>query len=295
MEDFLNYCLLVEYDPQKNDAIRSFEALSQMIKGYSSANQKIAHAIDPNIKTSISIIDLDYSSLRTFLEDVVKNTEEKEIKDKGYKAFVRQGMIEARKNVIQRLNKSDEIKTIQDLQDLKTDLITDSSSQEILGLNHMPDKDLLECIKGISSVNHYLDKNQSAFLIQRDENIKLKKDFKEPDVSEILTEYTEIKKDIALQFLIKKPDYIGNSKWDLIDMEGRSFSAKIHDEEWLNKFQNHNLPEDQFPFPQDILHGKGDLSIKRDKHGLEITREYTIHKIIKVTQTNRSRTENFDF
>lgn len=295
MEDIHNYSLTIEYDSSTHNAVRSFDALSKMIQGYSIANAKIISSLDPNTKTKLIITNLEYSSFKSYLTDVIINTDEQEIKDKGYKAFLRQGMIEARKVLINALNTKKKITNRDDLEDIKKDLSKIEQPKGLLGIEHIPDTDLLECIGGISSVNDFLEKDQNAYLTQEAEQISLTKDFIPPIFNDVITEYTEIKENMSLRFYIKKPDYIGNSKWDLVDTEGRPFSAKIHDTKWLEKFQNHQLPQDQFPYPQDILHAKGSIEVRKNVHGVEIDRIYTIKEILGVTQSKNLKNTDMIF
>lgn len=66
--------------------------------------------------------------------------------------------------------------------------------------------------------------------VGREDFYNLKTDFEEPPTTNRYITYS------TTQLLIRKPDFIGNSKWEFY--MNKNIEAKIEDEEWLKKFRN---------------------------------------------------------
>ena len=100
-------------------------------------------------------------------------------------------------------------------------------------------------------------------------------------IEEILLIKTQKWNNIQKRIHIKKLAYQGNSKWQVQDMDGYNYQAKILDISWLTNFQNGTLIQENYPAPKAILLVEGDIEIKQNNEGFE---KYTfdIYKIISV-------------
>jgi len=80
---------------------------------------------------------------------------------------------------------------------------------------------------------------------------------------------------------VKKPDYLGESKWDFRH-GGRSFPAKIIHKVWLESFQNREIDIR----PGDSIRTMVEMTDKYDFDGELIGTDYNILQVIEVIQIN---------
>ncbi len=95
-------------------------------------------------------------------------------------------------------------------------------------------------LKKISEGLNNLEETDEALIGRRDKFVTISKQFKFPRTpdelfSEEITSHPS--RDILI---IKRPDYVGNSKWDFISSKrNKQISAKILHKEWLESWRNH--------------------------------------------------------
>lgn len=104
--------------------------------------------------------------------------------------------------------------------------------------------------------------------------IKKSKEFKEE----------EIVSNSKMILKVKKPDYLGNSKWSF-KHGNRTIYAKITDLEWLNEFQNRKIDVRT----QDPLVCLVKITVKYDYNYELIS---TSHEVTKVIKINPRTTDN---
>ena len=89
---------------------------------------------------------------------------------------------------------------------------------------------------------------------------------------------------------VKKPDYLGESKWDFRH-GGRSFPAKVIHREWLESFQNRDVDIR----PGDSVRSKVEIINRYDFDGELISTDYNILQVIEVIQlSSPKQIEMFD-
>ena len=92
---------------------------------------------------------------------------------------------------------------------------------------------------------------------------------------------TTILENISMNLIVKKPDYLGSSKWD-VRHGTKIISAKIEHEEWLTRFQNR-----QFDIrPGDALKCKVTIEHRYGFDNELISENYSITEVLDVLVNN---------
>ena len=87
---------------------------------------------------------------------------------------------------------------------------------------------------------------------------------------------------------IKKPDYLGTSRWEFKHND-RTLEARIEDVEWLSKFQSRIVDVR----PGDSINTRVIITIKRDQNNLVVAERFTITHVISTIQSGSSFQPNF--
>lgn len=99
------YELYLSYDPETDDVATSFEFLSKILSSQSKVDRILVGGFEDGILSRMVLEDLQKSSIRVLIKNVIKNTKEEDIKAKGLLAFINQFLIEARQEFLDYASK----------------------------------------------------------------------------------------------------------------------------------------------------------------------------------------------
>ena len=78
------YIIHIDYEPNIDDlASIVYRHLSKIVAGHDAANKILSSAFDQQVISSIVMQKIEKGSIRLFLKNVLKNTNQAEIKSKG--------------------------------------------------------------------------------------------------------------------------------------------------------------------------------------------------------------------
>jgi hypothetical protein len=155
-------------------------------------------------------------------------------------------------------------------------------------VKHLPEyqppspKALLEAARDFEAVKNQLSPGDKAFYLPRDSdplelNLSVRWDLE--DIEAMAVKETVTFPAAPMILAVRKPDYLGDSKWDL-RLGKRAISAKIEDAAWLRRFQSREVdvrPGDALRCEVRIEHLYG--------HDNELLSErYTIGRVIEVLE-----------
>lgn len=174
--------------------------------------------------------------------------------------------------------KKAQISSIEPINELEKNiekLAVETNVQIIPSYTKVFTKKLLDCIYYLSKAVHNLSENDKAILISSEGEAEINKKFYITDetIKEILKRNVHIQQSVGT-LLIKKPDYLGQSMWD-VQYRGRIVQAKILDSEWVYKFQHRQvnlLPGDSIRalVKEEIVLGENNEVIEEHYFILEI-------------------------
>jgi len=287
------YIIKIDYDPAKDDLAGSLLALSKIVEGHAQTNAILAKAFDQQVESTILMEDIQHSSIKLFIKNVLKNTDQEEIKDKGFTAFMRQALVDGRETLLDYIDDHEKIGKIEDLREVKGKLkqvAEDAGSQNTTAIQGLSERSVAEAIGGLSPPDKGLNSSQKITVIAHGKEHEVNRNFryKSTDVEEILMASEETWRNQEKLIRIKQLAYEGESRWSIQDTDGHNYKAKILDTEWLEKFQNGQLSQEEFPFPKTVLKVRGDIQIQKDNQGFETDRHFFIYDVINVIAPNAS-------
>jgi hypothetical protein len=129
-----------------------------------------------------------------------------------------------------------------------------------------------------SSLSHLLINDSASFILTDGGQVNFNTEFKllPESIDELLTK-ERITCESEMILKVKKPDYLGESKWDFRH-GGRSFPAKISHSKWLEEFQN----REKDVRPGDSIRAKVEVVNKYDYDGELVGTDYTILDVMEV-------------
>lgn len=250
------------------DLVRSFEQFDRAILG----------SINSKIKSSMVLEDVEIGSLKVRLRNVLAGLEDDAVKSLDWKQQVGKYALKAKYKAIEWLDQKIENDKKPKIEDLSLKIKTLAEQTDV---NYLPDyapiknSQLAQSLDTFQRAKQKLKENETITITldKKEYRVKTKGEwmpssFVEPDIEQTF----ENESDLLL--VIKKPDFLGNSKWEFRHGPN-TIKAAIEDDKWLESFQRGDFPVK----PGDALKVKVIFTNKYDNNGNLIE---AINKIIEV-------------
>lgn len=223
-------------------ASRVFAATHEFIKACEALDAELVQSIDASIETVLVLEDIEAGSIKTWLRNVLTATEDDALKTMDWKPLVGKYLVRAKYAVIRWI---DDDTVPRSLPDLRREIQQIAADTDV---RHLPDYSapsptaLTSAIRDFQAVKDRLVPGDKARLLTHDGNIdfNLSVSFQIEDIEALAVAKTIESPASEMILAVKKPDYLGTSKWELRHGK-RTISAKIEDALWLSRFQGRQV------------------------------------------------------
>lgn len=238
--------LKIDFIEDDGSPARVFEIAAQIIRSFEDLDRALITSVDSTISTMLVLEDVEKSSLKVVLRNILKQIDDQALKELDWKPLVGQYLVKAKQITVQWLDRKieeDEDAGIEDLTERLQKLAIETD------VRHIPDYPRLNP----SRIAQPLDEFQRAkSKLRPGEGLTITLDSKEYRVDLGSTwmpseHMSDVKGDRVLSndsdmlLVIKKPDFLGKSQWSF--RHGKAnFSAPITDENWLDEFHSGKHP-----------------------------------------------------
>ncbi len=273
--------LKIDFVPGEGDPTRAFKAMSGLIESFQSLDSHLLSSFDVSLSTSLVLDEVEAGSIKARLRDIVEGMPDEALKNLEWKKIIGHFLLKGKYIVLDWLKERNEIASRDDVRVLENRLqeAAEETDIKLLPAYASPNAErLLSDIHSIQESLCYLDEEDIASYEYDGKSVSLNKELNISNevVREVLTK--EVVKSSGERVLkVKKPDYLGSSKWQF-KYDGRAIEAKITDSEWLGTFQSRK--EDVRP--GDSLRVLLYEEISYGYDGEVVHRHYEIEKVYEV-------------
>jgi len=254
------FCVYLEFEKHSKNPAQIFSTMSNFIETMKEIDSMLVESLNIKIKQDLILEDLEIGSIKVFLKNTLEAIDNNDLKKFDWKSIVGKFLHKGKEAILCGLNDIPKIENKQDIQAIKTEIIDLAKDTKITHLDiykPIPDEKILSICSKVVENTSSLEKNQHIGYISQYGGVKIRDDLKvisSSEIEEILTKNI-LENEIIMILKVKKPDYLGESMWELRH-EDKAIAAKIVDKEWLKKFQNKKIAVG----PGDSL--KADVKIK---------------------------------
>ena len=271
----------IEYEPDSEEPSRIFMTMVQLIDSLHMLDIDLAKTISTKIEPVQLLQEIETGSLRTWIRTLLKQIDDEALKSLDWRPLVGQYLIKAKKKVLTWLGEREHIKDIAEIEPLETDLVKYARDTDVLHIptyHPIPRQRFLNDLKSVGESTRYLKMKDEVNIITHLGKIPLSKSFQllSEDIEDLLTEHTE-RSSNTLVLLVKKPDYLGTSMWEL-RYEGHTVLGKIKHQEWLKRFQNREI----HIRPGDSIKARVEIIIKRASDRSVVAVRYDVTEVIEI-------------
>lgn len=270
----------IDFATNTEDPARVFRSLSQLINFSQTLDKSLIKALNVNVEPVLLLEDIEPGSITSWLRNNFKFSEEEIV---GFNILneINLYLNEARRVFINFLSERSTIQNISEASTLQSELLSLAEKSGISKFTisgPVSHKELLESVDKYQLGLRELILTDKAYYLTGNKTAPLNVDFrfsKEKIEDILLFQTLENQDEMILK--IKKPDYLGDSKW-VFRHGRRTIEAKVNDLEWMRSFRRREIPVS----PGDSFRAIVKSITKYDLNGEVLSENSSIEKVIEV-------------
>jgi len=239
-----DFCIEVDFNKNSENPSRVFRCMSDLIETFQQIDQTFVRSIDIQIETALILEDIETGSLKTWLINTLEAVNDDALKNIDWKPLVGQYLVKAKYIILKKIEGKTSITNRNDIIDIQRELLEFAEStnvRQIPAYNPVTQKDIVASIEKITIALEPLSKEDKVTYVTPDERVPFNLDIQiSPEEIEDLITREQIEATCVMIMKVKKPDYLGESKWEFI-FDNHIIHVKIVDTAWLEDFQKRKL------------------------------------------------------
>jgi hypothetical protein len=276
-----DFAIEIDFEPETGfDPARVFRSMTQLIDVFQGLDMRLAASVDSSIKPLLMLEDIEAGSLRTWLRNQLSTVDDDVLKQGDWKKVMGAYLVRSRHIIVRWLDGKGQIVSKGDVEELERELLNAAQETEVRQIpayEPIPRRDLLEEIQNMSVALSHLEDADKASLITAQGKVEFNLEFRiNTETIDELTVQESISHEEEMILKVKKPDFIGETKWEFV--YERAIEAKIMDADWLTRFQNGDEPIS----PGDSLRAIVHVDVRYGFEREVVSRDYRITKVIRV-------------
>lgn len=230
----------IEFERGTGDPTRIFRAMAGLIESTQLLDSHLALSIGANVRTSLVLQDVEAASLKSRLRTIIEEIPDEAIRGGEVKKVIGHFLYKAKHKIIDWCSERDSIKDRQEIKQLESDIHQLAVESDIKLLPAYASIETGTLLSDINSIKEALDCLESR------DNASFKTPLGTSTYNPALTISDEVVRELITRetigsegeriLKVKKPDYLGTSKWGF-KYGAHVIDAKVSDVSWLTKFQ----------------------------------------------------------
>jgi hypothetical protein len=276
------FAITVDFVRGKGDPSRPFRTMIDLMEALGRFDRDLVRSIDVTIEPILLLEDVEAGSIKSWFISALKSSDDTALKSGDWKKIVGDYAVKGKYALLKRLDGATSVTDPKLLEGIQAELLIEAEKTNVRslpGYAPMSRTRLAAHIADVTASLEYLDDGDSATYEGRKEqpvpfNQSLRVD--EGELTELLAIRTMIN-DNELILKIKKPDFLGSSKWEF-RYDGHAIEAKIQDYEWLDRFREDGAGVR----PGGALRAMVRVEVAYDDENESLPPKYTILKVVEV-------------
>jgi len=237
-----DFAIYIDFDSSVGRPQRVFQALDGIITAFERLDKALAHSIDPSIEPVLLLEDVEGGSIKVWLRDKLKSTEDQSLYELDWKPMVGRYLVAAKYAFVEWVNSEEERGKPGSLSDLRKRILELAHNTEV---RHIPAygvpsaETIVESAKDLGKALDRLEPSDKVkYLSQEgDTAFNMSLDWGNLDIERLAVRETILSPATPMILAVKRPDYLGSAQWEFRHGK-RSIKAKIEDVNWLEGFQS---------------------------------------------------------
>ena len=242
-EPVADFAFYIDFKKGEGPASRVFSATHDFINACERLDRELVTSIDASIETVMVLEDIEARSLKTVFHNVLRATDDQALKDIDWKPLIGKYLVRAKYIILKWMDNEETPRSLPDLGREIQKIAAETDVRHIPDYTPVSPSSLIDAIRDFEGVKDHLVAGDRASLVMPDGeeigfNLSMRLDV--DDIEALAIKDTQVHLIPSMVLIVRKPDYLGSSMWDL--RHGKtSISARIEHEEWLRSFQNRRV------------------------------------------------------
>lgn len=286
--DFVDFDIRIEFARGEGDPTRVFRSMADLIEAFQRFDTHLAPMLGATVRTSVVLQDIEASSLKSRLRTFIEAIPDEPLQQGEIKKIVGHFLLKGKHLVLDWCKDRTEVGSRQQVQELENDLLRLAHDTELKQIPAYAPIDTPSLLSDIAAVNEALlplEKRDQATYSSQTATSAFNPDLVVSGevIREIVTKERLVNTGERI-LKVKKPDYLGTSKW-AFRYGNHMIEAKIVDSEWLLRFQNNAESLN----PGDSLRVSLFEEVSYGFDGEVVHTEYEVRKVLGVVKGQRAQ------
>ena len=241
-----DFSFYIDFKKGEGSASRVFAATQAFIEACERLDAALIRSIHSDIETIVVLEDIEAASLKTVLRNILNIADDTALKSGNWKKVIGNYLVQAKYAMLRWTNTETKLLTGPDLATLGMKIKQIAAETEALHIPSYTPPTPHTLITGIKDFEHVKDhlaaEDRAAMILpsgeQADFNLGIRHNIE--NLEALAVRETAIHRADAMVLIVKKPDYLGESMWEVRHGTQSRF-ARIEDREWLKQFQSRGV------------------------------------------------------
>jgi len=273
--------LLIDYK-EEGSAARAFEIAAALIRALEDVDSVLAKSIDSSIQTALIVEDLQKSSIRIFLRNLLKAADDDALKTLDWKPLVGQYLVKGKYAALRWLDQDASTENPPRITDLTEEIAHLARQSDV---RHLPDYPapnsarLVQSLEAIQAVKRRFHPGEGLTITlgKMDYKVQIDKDWSPTDLVKDASGPKELVNEQELYLLLHKIDMLGGTQWTF-KLGKTSIRAPIEDADWKAEYAARKVSL----LPGDALHVILRIEQHYSERGELIETKHSIKRVLAV-------------
>lgn len=236
-----DFAFEIDFQRGVGPASRVFAATHDFIKACEALDAELVQSIDSSIETVLVLEDIQVGSIKTWLRSLLLATEDDALKTLDWRPQVGKYLVRAKYAVLRFTDDESSTRSLPDLREEIRQIAAETDVRHLSDYAPPSPRALVNAIRDFQGVKDRLVEGDRARFISdvegaSDWEFNLTLRIPVESIEDLAVARTIEVPSSEMILPVKKPDYLGDSKWSLRHGK-RNVDAKIEDQAWLRRFQ----------------------------------------------------------
>lgn len=278
MEKQPDFLLTINFPSGLKNPQRIFTAASECIAALQECDAMLLKSFPSSIRPVFVLEQVENGSLRIWLKQFLESIDDDALKNLDWKPAIGKYLVKGKYLLLKKLEGRKSLPEPLVLKQLSGELHELAKETDVLNMpaySRIPEIELARQAQKISTALSRLEPGEHFALSGDDGEAVIDAEFRvtDNDIESLMVE-TTLENTTELFLMVRKPDFLGESKWDF-RFNKRPLSVSIADKEWLSSFQAGEIDIR----PGDALHVKMMEKVLYDSTGEVVSEEQTIIEV----------------
>ena len=220
---------------------RVFRSMADLLESFQELDSTLSEIVGLSVTNTLVLEDIEKGSLKTVIRNIIQELPDEDLRDANFKRILGFYLVKAKYAVLKWCQDVPKLTSPDQVTVLEGELIRIAEESNInqIPAYTLPNRvKLLTNISSVQKSTRYLCENDNVFFNCSEGTSKVNDAIEISDVlvEEVLTREVLVDRSVAI-LKVKKPDYLGTSKW-IFKFQGHAIDVSITHQEWLDEFQH---------------------------------------------------------